>query len=167
MFLNQGELVVFQGQVERVDGRSGTLTLTNMRLLFEGQAAQGLVSAALHGPKTVLMLDAPLWQISHARVDRRLIGRPVLVVQGSKGSHEFKTDQADHWYAAIGQARSQVTHPQYAPPTTGFGGPPVVVNVHAAQAPPPPPPMVFLHCRFCGQLNHPGSGRCGSCGATL
>src|SRR5580700_4043414 len=121
----------------------------------------------------VVLFQAMLPQIVDARVDRRLIGRPVFHVQTHGGAHRYKTSEADRFYSVVSEAKASAPPP---PPWAQHqSAMPVVVNVHAAQPmvpqyPPPPPsaPLVYLHCRHCGNLNAPGAtGHCASCGAGL
>jgi hypothetical protein len=162
MLLNPGEVVVLQTTVEQEhDGRTGFLTLTNRRLVFEAAHSQGLLS----GTTTVVAFEVAVSAIRDVQTSRKAIGRPVLQVQSFRGLARFKTVEADRWVMTILHVRATLPPPPpMHPPGMGYGAP-VVVNVNQA---PPPAPTVFLHCRMCGTLNPAGGGgRCSSCGAAL
>lgn len=164
--LGPGETTIQSERTESGTGRDGVLTLTSWRLVFEGEAKQGLVTQIVRGKRLVTLVDVRLDQLSNVYRDKPLLGRATLRIDAFGRSHTFRVRDAEAWANTIARARQSV--PPQGAPYAGQGAP-VVVNVQAA--PPPPPPQTFLHCRYCGALNpaqNVGAGmRCTSCGATL
>lgn len=164
--LGPGETTIFSEQTESGSGREGVLTLTSWRIVFEGEAKQGLVTQIVRGKRLVTVMDLRLDQLSNVHRDKPLLGRATLRIDALGRYHTFKVRDAEAWTNSIARARQSVSS-QGAP--YAAQGASVVVNVQAA--PPPPPPQTFLHCRYCGALNpaqNVGTGmRCTSCGATL
>ena len=166
--LSAGEAVVLQEPCAMGD-RSGTLFLTNLRVVFEGKKSQGLVHQLVRGAQTVALMDIPLWQVSDVHADKPLIGRASLRIDAMGRSYRFGVRDATHWRSAIGNARALIPHP--GSPVGGLGQP-VVVNVQAAQSPPAMQhtierQTVKVRCRFCGNLGDESIGKCPNCGAVL
>jgi len=152
---------VLATEVDRTGSHPGYLTLTNLRLTFEGQ---------VHGRMTTL-LDIRLGYVYNVHIDRSLLGKSLLRVEALGISHEYRGVDAAQWATMIATAKSAApvlpvppprpaTSPTAAPSNSGQ----IVVNV---QAPASPGPTVFLHCRHCGSLMPAGHVHCTNCGATL
>ena len=163
MLLNPGEQVLFSEQVDSDsdgDERSGTLYLTDHRLVFEADVKKSLFRAGV--PRT--RMDLNVEHVTNATSTSPTFGRPVLNVETDRGvvAYAFRTPNAGAWVGAITRARNAriaVLRAADGPAsgrTEGAPGP-------AGAA----PPTVYLHCRHCGTLNPAGRTRCTSCGATL
>jgi hypothetical protein len=164
--LGPGEATVLSERTESGTGREGVLTLTTMRLVFEGKRKQGVVHQLVRGEQLVALVDLHLDQVSNVHRDKPLLGRASVRIDALGHSYSFKVRDAEAWANAIARARQSVPPRSYP---GGYRGAPVVVNVQAAAA--PPPMQAYLHCRFCGALAPAGSlgpgMRCPSCGAAL
>ena len=172
VLLLPGERIVVRSGAAKISpsGRhAGYLTLTDRRLIFEGQVAKSALDSIVGGGSMTTLMDLPLGYVYNVHFDKSILGRQILRVEALGDSHEFRELDANSWKNAIASAKAA------APPapvpkaavraseSTRPGGP-VIVHV---QAPVAPQPQVFLHCTHCGKLNTPGIGRCSSCGATL
>ena len=169
--LGPGEVIILTEQTVSGSGRDGVLTLTSWRVIFEGEAKQGLVTQIIRGKKLVTLVDLRLDQLSNVHRDKPLLGRASLRIDSLGHSYSFRVQDADAWASAIMRARQSIPAPYPSPYGPQYGGQvaPVIVNVAAPQA---PPPQTFLHCRHCGALQPTGgpagqSVHCTSCGATL
>ena len=165
--LGPGEATILSEPTESGAGRDGVLTLTSWRVVFEGEAKQGLVTQIVRGKRLVTLVDIRLDQLSNVHRDKPLLGRPTLRIEGLGKNFTFRVRDADHWTNAIMSARQNIPAP-YASPY-GTHAAPVIVNVAAPQA---ATPQTYLHCRHCGALQPTGgpggqSVHCTSCGARL
>lgn len=158
--LNPGERVLLQEPTENGAGRDGVLFLTNLRVLFEGEAKRGLVTSLVRGKAYVTIFESHLLQVTNVHRDKPLIGRATLRVEAHGRGHVFRVHDADAWSSAIITARGSAPRPQAQAPVT------VNVAMPAQQG-----PQVYLHCRHCGSLVTPSSAgpalHCSSCGAAL
>ena len=149
VLLNGGETVLKTATVTRHNpqgSRTGVLTLTNHRLIFEAQIPQGPMGA----PMVRTTIDAPLFRIRNAEVLRSTFGGARLQVELPMQVGVFETPEADAWLQMISQARSAMPRP---------AGP--------GAAAPAAAPSVVLRCRYCGNLNAPTLTKCTGCGAPI
>lgn len=165
--LGPGETPILTEPTESGAGRGGVLTLTSWRVVFEGEAKQGLVTQIVRGRRLVTLVDLRLDQLSNVHRDKPLLGRAALRIDALGHSYSFRVRDADAWASAIMRARQSAPSP-YTSPYGGHAAP-VIVNVTAPHA---AAPQAFLHCRYCGAIQPIGGPagqavHCTSCGATL
>lgn len=169
--LGPGESTLLIEPTASGTGRDGILTLTSWRVVFEGEAKQGLVTQIVRGKRLVTLVDLRLDQLSNVHRDKPLLGRASLRIDALGHSYSFRVRDADAWANTIMRARQSIPAPYPSPYSAPYGGPPAPVIVNVA-APTAAPPQTYLHCRHCGALQ-PTSGpsgqalHCTSCGATL
>lgn len=168
--LGPGETEILTENTKTAGGKSGKLILTSQRLIFEAEKEQGTLAKAMHGARYVTLMDSQLSQISNVHLDKPLLGRPALRVEGPK-SITFRVRDPEAWSASIAKARQSFS-PRYGGPAPA--GQPVIVQVN--QAPPAPPAeatktierqVVKIRCRYCGNLGDEIAGKCSKCGAGL
>ncbi len=155
--LEPGETILRTGTVGWIGGegtRSGTLSLTNRALIFEGPVPQGAPGPGRRGsPPTFApgVMRIGLWRCRNASVttwqqstvlDLELLQRHIY----------FQVDDPNAWSAEVNRAR--VTAPPPPPRVAERAG----LNV-AARGP------AMTRCPFCGNASPAGSTRCASCGA--
>lgn len=174
MLLNYGEQIHSQAAVESAtSGRRGTIYVTNQRVVVEFQKSQGLIASSLGNALVETVLSAPLGQLTNAHAASKVIGRPLLRIESTRGNVVLKTHEAELIVLAISRAKSAIPPP---PPPGQYGSPhSVVVNVSpgygqlAAPPPPspPPPPVVMFACTHCGTPQYSHVVKCASCGAPM
>ncbi len=137
---------------------SGTLYLTSHRLVFEGVMAEQSVG---HAPRTLLDLDLAYVSNVHSFTPARKESA-LRVEAGPQFACTFATPNAAKIAEAIQTARTRLLSERAS--KHGPAGPTAAATTSTSGQ---MTPLVFLHCRYCGALNQPGSRHCGSCGATL
>jgi hypothetical protein len=152
--LGPGEATILSERTESGSGRNGILTLTSVRLVFEGRKKQRIVTELVRGEKLVTFLDVRLDLISNLHRDKPLIGRATLRVEAAGQGHIYKVKDVEEWVSAISRARQQVR-----PMADHYGH--VVVNVAAPSV--AAPVQSFLHCAHCGSLVPTGAAGPGGC----
>lgn len=165
MLLHPGERKVYAEKVSLADGtkRSGTLTLTNLRLVFEEVEVH-----FLHSSQHRTLLDVPLDRVRNVHVEKpliQLLSTSVLSVETAKTSHRYASESAETWKGHIVKVRSQyLAGLKTRGAAPGKAGGAVVVNVNQAAAPVAPPKVMF-RCRYCQTVFPESEGKCPSCGA--
>jgi len=155
VLLQSGETPIRSGAVvvqTQAGPRQGTLTLTNVALVFEvngappppgdGWGPAGGPSANEH--------RIGLWRVRQAMGAKGPNG-PVLQVNLLARVLLIQVDDIPGWAAAVTEAQA------HAPPP-----PPEVAARHAMKKGGPAPPM---RCNYCGRLTPAGATKCSSCGA--
>jgi len=165
MMLRHGEVSVGHEGIRWATGTglsqrfSGTLYLTNQRLVFEAWVED---AAAGRVPRTMLDLDLPY--ITNAVAFQPTKKEWALRVEaGPNLACTFSTPNAQQIAQLIYQWRTKL-YAERAAHNQQVAQSAAQAQAAASQ---PVPPAVYLHCRHCGTLNPAGSNHCGSCGASL
>lgn len=161
MILFRGESIALQGSAllgSGEYGRSGVLTISSHRLVFEVGGASPYTAIDVHLDK--------VWNVHVGGDPGGLLraSREFLTVESADGRWLFTVTGASHWASTLVHAKSTTPAPPPPPPPppppAAGSGTPVIINVPAT-----PAPKIMMHCRYCGGLFDSTAGRCDKCGA--